>query len=42
MVLFVEGVEGSGEKCRIDRVRIVGETGEKRDMGKLEKVGEEH
>ena len=42
VVLFVEGVEGTAEKCRIDRVRIVGETGEKREMGKLEKVGEEH
>ena len=41
MVLFVVDGEGSGEKVRIDRVRIVGETGEKRTMGKLEKVGDE-
>ena len=40
MVVFVVDGEGNGEKVRIDRLRIVGETGEKRDPGKLEKVGE--
>jgi len=39
-VVFVVDGEGEGEKTRIDRVRIVGETGEKREMGKLEKIGE--
>jgi hypothetical protein len=39
MVLFVADGEGDGEKTRIDRIRIIGESGEKREMGKLEKVG---
>jgi hypothetical protein len=41
MVVFVEAVEGTGEKCRIDRLRVVGEKGEKRD-GKIEKIDHEH
>ena len=40
LVVFVVDGEGSGEKVRLDRLRVVGETGEKRDPGKLEKVGE--
>ena len=40
LVVFIVDGEGNGEKVRIDRMRIVGETGEKRDPGKLEKVGE--
>ncbi|KAF3762619.1 DUF1000-domain-containing protein [Cryphonectria parasitica EP155] len=41
LVIFVESGEGEGEKTRIDRIRVIGETGEKRDMGKLEKIGED-
>lgn len=41
LVLFVVDGDGDGEKTRVDRVRIVGETGEKRTMGKLEKIGDE-
>jgi PITH domain len=40
LVLFVVDGEGDGDKVRIDRIRVIGESGEKRDMGKLEKVGE--
>ena len=40
LVLFVVDGDGEGEKVRMDRVRIFGEIGEKRDQGKLEKVGE--
>ncbi|KAG8525530.1 uncharacterized protein KY384_009174 [Bacidia gigantensis] len=40
LILFVVDGEGEGEKVRVDRIRVVGETGEKRDPGKLEKVGE--
>lgn len=40
LVIFVVDGEGEGERVRVDRLRVVGETGEKRDMGKLEKVGE--
>lgn len=40
VVFFVDG-DGDGEKLRVDRIRIVGESGEKRDLGKLEKIGDE-
>ena len=39
LVLFVVSGDGKVEKTRIDRIRIVGESGEKRNQGKLEKVG---
>ena len=42
LVLFVVNGNGSGDKVRIDRLRIIGETGEKRELGKLEKVGHDH
>ncbi|KAJ5724672.1 hypothetical protein N7493_006400 [Penicillium malachiteum] len=40
VVFFVDG-DGDSEKLRVDRVRIIGDAGEKRDMGKLEKIGDE-
>ena len=41
LVVFVVDGDGDGDETRLDRIRIVGETGEKRDPGKLEKVGED-
>ncbi|KAI9817011.1 MAG: hypothetical protein M1826_001675 [Phylliscum demangeonii] len=48
LVLFVvdgdgDGDEdgGRGEKVRLDRVRIMGEVGNKREVGKMEKFGDE-
>lgn len=41
LVVFVVDGEGDSERTRIDRIRIVGETGEKREMGKLEKIGDD-
>ncbi|GAQ08063.1 thioredoxin-like protein 1 [Aspergillus lentulus] len=40
VVFFVDG-DGDSEKLRVDRIRIFGEAGEKREMGKLEKIGDE-
>ena len=40
LVIFVVDGDGTNEKTRVDRVRIIGETGEKRD-GKIEKIGED-
>ena len=40
VIFFVDG-DGEGEKLRVDRLRIIGEAGEKREMGKLEKIGDE-
>lgn len=41
VVLFVVDGDGEAEKTRIDRIRMIGEAGEKRDMGKLEKIGDD-
>ncbi|KAL8997855.1 MAG: hypothetical protein Q9169_002937 [Polycauliona sp. 2 TL-2023] len=41
LVLFIVDGDGGGERVRIDRLRIVGEKGSKRELGKLEKIGDE-
>ena len=41
LVLFIVDGDGEGEKVRVDRLRVIGETGEKRELGKLEKIGDE-
>ncbi|KAF2134315.1 DUF1000-domain-containing protein [Dothidotthia symphoricarpi CBS 119687] len=41
LVLFVADGDGDSEKTRIDRVRFIGESGEKREIGKLEKIGDD-
>jgi len=41
LIIYVNKGDGEGDKVRLDRVRMIGESGEKREMGKLEKVGEE-
>ncbi|XTI92492.1 DUF1000-domain-containing protein [Cenococcum geophilum] len=41
LVIFAVDGDGEGEKVRLDRVRIIGESGEKREMGKLAKVEDE-
>jgi hypothetical protein len=41
VVIFIVSGDGGSEKVRIDRIRLIGETGEKREMGKLEKIGDE-
>jgi len=41
IVVFVVDGDNDSDKTRIDRVRLVGETGEKKGMGKLEKIGDE-
>ncbi|CAI7565102.1 unnamed protein product [Penicillium pancosmium] len=41
LVIFFSDGDGDSEKLRVDRVRIIGDAGEKRAMGKLEKIGDE-
>jgi hypothetical protein len=38
LVIFIVDGEGEGEKVRLDRLRIIGESGEKRDQGQLKKI----
>ncbi|RAL16049.1 thioredoxin-like protein 1 [Aspergillus homomorphus CBS 101889] len=40
VIFFVDG-DGESEKLRVDRIRVFGEAGEKRELGKLEKIGDE-
>jgi len=40
LVLFIVDGDGDGDRVRLDRIRR--ETGEKRELGKLEKFGDEH
>ena len=40
LVLFVVNGDGESEKVRLDRLRLIGETGEKR-VGKIEKIGDD-
>ena len=41
VVLFIVEGDGDSDKVRVDRIRFIGESGEKREMGKLEKIGDE-
>lgn len=41
LVMYFTDGDGDEDKLRIDRIRLVGEAGAKRDMGKLEKIGDE-
>jgi hypothetical protein len=41
LIVYVQKGDGEAETVRIDRLRLIGEAGAKREMGKLQKVGEE-
>lgn len=41
IVMFVVDGAGDGEKVRLDRIRFIGETGEKRDQGQLKKISDD-
>lgn len=41
IVMFIENGDGEGDKVRVDRIRIIGETGEKRDQGQLKKISDD-
>ncbi|KAJ5090853.1 hypothetical protein N7532_009537 [Penicillium argentinense] len=41
LVLFFSDGDGDSEKLRVDRIRFIGDAGDKRAMGKLEKIGDE-
>ena len=41
LILFVQRGDGEAETVRIDRIKLIGEAGTKREMGKLQKVADE-
>lgn len=41
IVVYVQQGDGEAETVRLDRVKVIGEAGAKREMGKLQKVGED-
>lgn len=41
LVIFIVDGDGDGEKVRVDRIRLIGESGPSRELGKLEKIGDE-
>ncbi|KAL7946704.1 PITH domain-containing protein [Trichoderma barbatum] len=41
LTIFVQKGDGEAETVRIDRIKLIGEAGAKRDMGKLQKMDEE-
>lgn len=40
IIVYVQQGDGEAETVRIDRIRLVGEAGAKREMGKLQKPGD--
>lgn len=41
LIIYVQRGDGEAETVRIDRIKLIGEAGTKREMGKLQKVGED-
>ncbi|KAK7416308.1 Thioredoxin-like protein 1 [Neonectria magnoliae] len=41
LILYVQQGDGDGETVRLDRVKLIGEAGTKREMGQLQKIGED-
>ena len=41
IIIYVQKGDGEAEAVRLDRVKLIGEAGTKREMGSLQKVGDE-
>lgn len=41
LILYVQKGDGDADTVRLDRLRLIGEAGAKREMGKLQKMGED-
>lgn len=41
LIVFVQQGDGEAETVRLDRVRLIGDAGPKREMGTLQKVGDD-
>ncbi|KAI9171609.1 Thioredoxin-like protein [Paramyrothecium foliicola] len=41
LILYVQQGDGEAETVRLDRIKLIGEAGAKREMGKLQKLGDD-
>lgn len=41
LIVYVQRGDGEAETVRVDRLKLIGEAGAKREMGNLQKVGDE-
>lgn len=41
LIVYVQKGDGEAETVRLDRLKLIGDAGAKREMGKLQKVGED-
>ncbi|KAL2212306.1 DUF1000-domain-containing protein [Sarocladium strictum] len=41
LIVYVQKGDGEAETVRLDRIKLIGDAGSKREMGKLQKVGDE-
>lgn len=41
LIVYVQRGDGEAETVRLDRIKLIGEAGARREMGKLQKVGED-
>lgn len=41
IIVYVQQGDGEADAVRLDRIKLIGEAGAKREMGKLQKVGDE-
>lgn len=41
VIIYVQQGDGEAETVRLDRVKLIGEAGPKREMGTLQKVGDD-
>jgi hypothetical protein len=41
LIVYVQKGDGEAETVRLDRIKLIGEAGAKREMGKLQKLGDD-
>lgn len=41
LIIYVQKAAGEAEAVRLDRIKLIGEAGAKREMGKLQKLGDD-
>lgn len=41
LIIYVQRGDGEAETVRLDRLKLIGDAGTKREMGQLQKIGDE-